>query len=44
MGLITGLLTLPVAPVRGVIWMAELSVAAEHQVHDPGVLRASWLD
>ena len=24
MGLITGLLTLPLAPVRGVVWVAEL--------------------
>lgn len=29
MGLITGLLTLPLAPVRGVVWVAEkLSDAA----------------
>lgn len=26
MGLITGLLTLPLAPVRGVIWVAEKSM------------------
>ncbi|MGW3819836.1 gas vesicle protein GvpG [Streptomyces sp. NPDC005046] len=41
MGLITGLLTLPIAPVRGVVWVAEkLNDAAERELHDPGVLRA----
>ncbi|MGW7045827.1 gas vesicle protein GvpG [Streptomyces avermitilis] len=41
MGLITGLLTFPIAPVRGVIWVAEkLNEAAERELHDPGVLRA----
>ncbi|GDY62153.1 hypothetical protein SAV14893_015460 [Streptomyces avermitilis] len=41
MGLLTGLLTFPVAPVRGVIWVAEkLNEAAERELHDPGVLRA----
>ena len=41
MGLITGLLTLPIAPVRGVMWVAEkLNDAAERELHDPGVLRA----
>lgn len=41
MGLISGLLTLPLAPVRGVIWVAEkLDDAAERELHDPGVLRA----
>lgn len=41
MGLITGLLTLPLAPVRGVVWVAEkLEDAAERELHDPGVLRA----
>ncbi|MEU2025129.1 gas vesicle protein GvpG [Streptomyces sp. NPDC016469] len=41
MGLITGLLTLPVAPVRGVVWVAEkLNDAAERELHDPDVLRA----
>ncbi|MFB8085656.1 gas vesicle protein GvpG [Streptomyces sp. NPDC055992] len=40
MGLITGLLTLPVAPVRGVVWVAEkLHDAAERELHDPHVLR-----
>ncbi|MGF0170884.1 gas vesicle protein GvpG [Streptomyces sp. Marseille-Q5077] len=41
MGLITGLLTLPIAPVRGVVWVTEkLHDAAERELHDPGVLRA----
>ncbi|WP_455354592.1 gas vesicle protein GvpG [Streptomyces sp. SYSU K217416] len=41
MGLITGLLTCPLAPVRGVIWVAErLQDAADRELHDPCVLRA----
>lgn len=41
MGLITGLLTLPIAPVRGVVWVAEkLNDAAERELRDPAVLRA----
>ncbi|MER5410140.1 gas vesicle protein GvpG [Streptomyces sp. NPDC002769] len=41
MGLITGILTLPIAPVRGVIWVAEkLNDAADRELHDPAVLRA----
>ncbi|MGW1109089.1 gas vesicle protein GvpG [Streptomyces sp. NPDC002540] len=41
MGLITGLLTLPNTPVRGVIWVAEkLNDAAERDLHHPGMLRA----
>lgn len=41
MGLITGLLTLPLAPVRGVIWVAEkVHDAAESELCDPGVIRA----
>jgi hypothetical protein len=41
MGLISGLLTLPLAPVRGVAWVAEQLVdAADRQVHDPAVIRA----
>lgn len=41
MGLITGLLTLPLAPVRGVIWVAEkVDDAAQRELHDPGVIRA----
>lgn len=41
MGLISGILLLPLAPVRGVIWVAEkVDEAADRQMHDPGVLRA----
>jgi hypothetical protein len=35
MGLITGLLTLPLAPVRGVAWVAELvAEQAEMELYD----------
>ncbi|GAA3139828.1 gas vesicle protein GvpG [Streptomyces rectiviolaceus] len=41
MGLISGLLLLPLAPARGVIWVAErLQDAAERELYDPGVIRA----
>jgi gas vesicle protein GvpG len=41
MGLITGILTLPLAPVRGVAWVAEQLVdAADRELHDPAVVRA----
>ncbi|MFD3481375.1 gas vesicle protein GvpG [Streptomyces sp. NPDC058695] len=41
MGLITGLPTLPMAPVRALGWMAEKpNITAERELHDPGVLRA----
>ena len=36
MGLITGLLTLPLAPVRGTIWVAEkLLEEAERELDEP---------
>ena len=36
MGLLTGLLTLPLAPVRGTIWVAErLLEEAERELNDP---------
>ncbi|GAA2786678.1 gas vesicle protein GvpG [Kitasatospora aburaviensis] len=36
MGLLTGLLTLPLAPVRGVVWVAgQVANAAERQYYDP---------
>ena len=36
MGFLTGLLTLPLAPVRGTIWVAErLLEEAERQMNDP---------
>ena len=39
MGLITGLLTFPLAPVRGTMWIAErLLEEAERQLDDPARL------
>ncbi|WP_026413460.1 gas vesicle protein GvpG [Actinomadura oligospora] len=41
MGLFTGLVTLPLAPVRGVVWLAEvLQEQAEAQLYDPGRIAA----
>ncbi|MFE4055996.1 gas vesicle protein GvpG [Streptomyces sp. NPDC059096] len=41
MGLISGLLLFPLAPVRGVSWIAEqLMDAADGQIHDPALIRA----
>lgn len=41
MGLLTGLLTLPLAPARGVAWIADrLEETAERETADPAVLRA----
>jgi hypothetical protein len=41
MGLLTGLLTLPLAPVRGVVWLAEqIQDHAEEQYYDPVRIRA----
>lgn len=41
MGLISGLLTLPIAPVRGVVWLAEQILdQAEEQYYDPTRIRA----
>ncbi|MGB8939219.1 MAG: gas vesicle protein GvpG [Streptomyces sp.] len=40
MGLVSGLLLLPLAPVRGVGWIADrLIEAAETEMYDPDVLR-----
>jgi hypothetical protein len=40
MGLLTGLLTLPLAPVRGVAWLAErILEQAEQQMYDPVSVR-----
>jgi hypothetical protein len=40
MGLLTGLLTLPLAPVRGTIWIAEqLAAHAERELGDETTLR-----
>ena len=41
MGLLTGLLGLPLAPVRGVVWLAEqIRDHAEEQYYDPVRIRA----
>jgi chorismate mutase len=41
MGLLTGLLGLPLAPVRGVAWLAEqIRDHAEEQYYDPVRIRA----
>jgi hypothetical protein len=40
MGLLTGLLTLPLAPVRSVAWLAErILEQAEQQMYDPAAIR-----
>jgi chorismate mutase len=39
-GLLTGLLTLPLAPVRGTVWMADqLLHQAEREYYDPDRIR-----
>jgi gas vesicle protein GvpG len=44
MGLITGLLTLPLAPVRGVTWVAEqLAEEADRQLYDEAQIRNEML-
>ncbi|MER5387715.1 gas vesicle protein GvpG [Saccharopolyspora sp. NPDC002686] len=45
MGLITGLLTLPLAPVRGVVWAAEqVKQQAEQQYYDPALIQRQIAD
>jgi RNA-binding protein YhbY len=45
MGLFTGLLTLPLAPVRGTIWVAERMLEeAERQLNDPEVVEQQIVD
>ena len=40
MGLFSGLLTLPIAPVRGVVWLGEkLEAEARRQWSDPAAVR-----
>jgi hypothetical protein len=44
-GLITGLLTLPLAPVRGTIWLAErIQEQAENELYDEGAIRAQLME
>jgi len=41
MGLITGLLTLPLAPIRGVVWVADqLTAVAEQELYNPDAIYA----
>jgi Gas vesicle protein G len=43
-GLFTGLLTLPLAPVRGVVWVADqVAQEAERQLYDEDRIRAELL-
>jgi hypothetical protein len=45
MGLLTGLLTLPLAPVRGTMWIAErLLEEAERELNDPRVVEQRLLE
>jgi uncharacterized membrane protein len=45
MGLLTGLLTLPLAPVRGTIWIAErLLEEAERELNDPEAIEQQLLE
>ena len=45
MGLITGLLTLPLAPVRGTVWIAERVLEqAESEYYDEGAIRARLME
>ena len=45
MGLLTGLLTLPLAPVRGTMWIAErLLEEAERELNDPALVEQRLLD
>lgn len=45
MGLFTGLLTLPLAPVRGVMWVAEqVMEETERQFYDEAAIRGELLE
>ena len=45
MGLITGLLTLPLAPLRGTVWVAEqILEQAESEFYDEGAIRAQLME
>jgi Gas vesicle protein G len=44
-GLITGLLTLPLAPVRGTVWLAErIQEQAERELYDEEAIRAQLME
>jgi hypothetical protein len=45
MGLITGLLTLPLAPVRATVWLAErIQEQAESEFYDESAIRTALLE
>lgn len=45
MGILSGLLTLPLAPVRGVVWLAEqIEAEAWRQYTDPAAIRDQLTD
>ena len=45
MGLISGLLTLPLAPLRGTAWVAEkILEQAESEFYDEGAIRAQLME
>ena len=45
MGLISGLLTLPLAPVRGTVWLAErIQEQAETEFYDESAIRTAMLE
>ncbi|HKN93453.1 MAG TPA: gas vesicle protein GvpG [Thermoleophilaceae bacterium] len=45
MGLITGLLTLPLAPVRGTVWLAErIQEQAENELYDESAIREALIE
>ena len=45
MGLLTALVTLPLAPVRGTMWVAEMLLEeAERQLNDPAVVEQQLLE
>jgi hypothetical protein len=45
MGLISGLLTLPLAPVRGTVWLAErIQEQSEREYYDESAIRAGLLE
>jgi hypothetical protein len=45
MGLITGLLTLPLAPIRGTVWIAErLYEQAEGELNDERTIQAQLME
>ena len=45
MGLITGLLTLPLAPARGTVWLAErIQEQAEREATDESAIRAGLIE